>query len=362
MAIAEQPQLETAADPIEVARAAGLRYVLDNGPGISRIKHGRGFSYHHPNGEKITDKETLERIQSLRIPPAWRNVWICPNPNGHIQVTGRDERNRKQYIYHPRWREVRDENKFGRMIAFGHALPRIRQRVEEDLSRPGLPREKVLAAVVRLLETTLIRVGNDEYARTNDSYGLTTMKDEHATVEGVRVEFQFRGKRGKFHAVDLKDRRLANIVKRSQELPGEELFQYLDENCQPRDVGSGDINDYLREITGEDFTAKDFRTWGATALTLLAFQEFETFKSKSEARRNIASTMRRVSERLGNTPAICRKSYVHPDIIASYVDGTLEEGLLGAVSQALEQEGEGLDAVEIAVLRLLRRRLVIAEV
>lgn len=343
-------------DPVESAREAGLRYVTDSRPGISRKRAGRGFAYFSPKGERIKDPGTLRRIKSLAIPPAWTDVWISPVESGHIQATGRDAKGRKQYRYHPRWRQTRDETKYGRMIAFGKALPAIRARVDHDLTLPGLPREKVLATAVRLLETTLIRVGNEEYARTNKHYGLTTMLNRHVKVEGSKIVFKFRGKSGIRHTIDVKDRRLARIVARLQELPGQELFTYRDEEGKNQKIDSADVNAYLQEITGQPFTAKDFRTWAGTVLAALALQEVAAFETKAEARKNIVRAIENVSERLGNTPAICRKCYVHPAIIDSYLDTTLLETLQ---QRADEVEGDIADLrpEEAGVLMLLHRRL-----
>ncbi|HWQ34679.1 MAG TPA: DNA topoisomerase IB [Blastocatellia bacterium] len=351
----ETPAVVAAAK--EAARAAGLRYVSDAGPGIRRRRTGKGFSYLGADGKPVRDSETLSRIRSLAIPPAWTQVWICPLTNGHLQATGRDTRGRKQYRYHARWRAVRDETKYDRMIAFGQALPRIRERTERDLALPGLPREKVLAAVVRLLEVTLIRVGNDEYARTNHSFGLTTLRDHHVRISGDRMRFQFRGKSGVRHAIDLNDRRLARIVRRCQELPGQELFQYLDDEGNVQDVGSADVNDYLREITGEDFTARDFRTWAGTVLAAMALQEFRDFDSQAEAKRNIVRAIESVAKRLGNTPAVCRKCYVHPAILDLYSDGALTEALEERVTRELRDQLPHLQPEEAAVLALLQQRL-----
>src|SRR5919107_4252189 len=267
------PPPEVISDPIESAQAAGLRYVSDTQPGIRRKKAGKGFTYGGTDGKLIRDEKELARIRSLAIPPAYTDVWICPSPQGHIQATGRDARGRKQYRYHPKWREVRDETKFGRMLAFSEALPKIRARLEQDLSRPGLPREKGLATVVRLLECTCIRVGNDEYAKANRSFGLTTLQDRHVEISGSNLRFEFRGKSGKVHKVDLNDRRLARIVRRCQALPGEDLFQYIDDDGVRQTIGSGDVNDYIREISGQEFTAKDFRTWSGTLLAVAALSE-----------------------------------------------------------------------------------------
>lgn len=346
----------TKIEPIESARAAGLRYVSDEQPGIRRKRAGKNFRYIGVDGKPISDPAELERIKALGIPPAYNDVWICPYANGHLQATGRDARGRKQYRYHTRWREVRDENKYSRMLAFAAALATIRERIEADLALPGLPRAKVLATVVRLLETTAIRVGNAEYARQNRSFGLTTMRDRHVAVEGSKLHFKFRGKSGKRHTIDLKDRRLARIVKRCQELPGQELFQYLDEQGQVQDVASSDVNDYLREITGQDFTAKDFRTWAGTVLCATALDEIGECPSSKQAKKNIVRAVERVAERLGNTPAVCRKAYIHPAVLQAYLDG----GLIDALAQRIEHEldeAHGLHDEERAVVRFLQQRL-----
>jgi DNA topoisomerase-1 len=343
-------------DPVESAHAAGLRYVSDCSPGIHRRRAGAGFVYLSSTKQLIRDTSTLNRIRSLAIPPAWKDVWICPDPNGHLQATGFDARGRKQYRYHPRWREVRDETKYDRMIAFAQALPSIRQRVERDLSLPGLQRNKVLAAIVRLLDTTFIRVGNDEYAKENHSFGLTTMRNEHANVQGSTIHFQFRGKSGIHHAIDLSEPRLARIVRRCQDLPGYELFAYIDENGQVHDVGSADVNDYLREITGQDFTAKHFRTWHGTVLAAMALKEYQAFTSQRQAKRNVVRAVESVAERLGNTPAVCRKCYVHPIVLDTYLDGSLVNSLKRRISH-LNGSDSPLPPEEAAILRLLQDRL-----
>ena len=344
----------SAPEPRATARAAGLRYVTDASPGIRRRKAGKGFRYVGPDGKAVRDPEALARIRRLAIPPAWTEVWVCPDPQGHLQATGRDARGRKQYRYHPRWRAVRDEAKYGRTIAFAEALPAIRARVERDLRRPGLPREKVLATVVRLLETTLVRVGNPEYARQNGSYGLTTLRDRHADVRGARVRLRFRGKAGKAHEVELEDPAVARVVRRARDIPGEELFQYVDDAGQARPVTSGDVNDYLRETTGQDFTAKDFRTWAGTVLAALALKETRREAGATRRRRQVVRAIEAVAQRLGNTPTICRKCYVHPDVIEAHLDGTLLDAL---AEQVRDAAAEGLDADERAVLALLKRRL-----
>lgn len=347
----ERQQEEPDADPIAAARAAGLRYVSDAAPGIRRRRAGKGFAYAGPDGAPLRDPEQLRRIRSLAIPPVWTDVWICPDPRGHIQATGRDAKGRKQYRYHARWRGVRDETKYDRLPAFGRALPVIRRRTEEDLERPGLPREKVLAAVVRLLEATLIRVGNQEYARRNRSFGLTTLRDRHVDVNGSSITFQYRGKAGKAYRTGLRDRRLARVVRRCQDLPGQELFQYVDGDGGRQTVESGDVNAYLREITGQDFTAKDFRTWAGTVLAFVALREAPPADSEAGARRAVVRAVESVAERLGNTPAVCRKAYVHPAVIQAYLEGALPDPACPAAESL-----PGLSAEEAAVLALLQER------
>ena len=347
-------------DPVEAAKAAGLRYVTDNKPGIRREKRVDGFVYIGVDGEPVTDEKTLARINALGIPPAYEDVWICPIRNGHLQATGRDAKGRKQYRYHERWREARDENKYGRMLAFAEALPRIRERVEADLARPGLPREKVLATVVRLLETTMIRVGNEEYARNNEHYGLTTLHNEHVDVSGSKIRFHFTGKSGKEHSVDLKDPRLARIVKRCQDLPGHELFEYIDESGERRNIGSADVNAYLQEITGEHFTAKDFRTWAGTVLCALTLRECAGFESDAQAKKNVVQAIKSVAERLGNTPAICRKCYVHPAVLDLYLTGSMADALAQHIAEK-DDSPFALDADAAAVMAVLRARLAAAK-
>ncbi len=351
-------ELKTAepVDPVQSAKDAGLRYVSDTAPGITRKKSGKSFAYVKPDGISLQDTDDLLRIRSLAIPPAWTDVWICANPNGHIQAVGRDARGRKQYRYHPKWREQRDESKYGRMIAFVGALPRIRRRVGRDLAKPGLSREKVLAAVLRLLETTLIRVGNDEYAAKNNSFGLTTMRDRHADVSGSTVRFRFRGKAGVQHDIDVNDRRVAKIVKQCQDLPGQELLQYVDGDGNVRDIVSDDVNAYLKEISGQEFTAKDFRTWAGTVLAAQALQEFQQFDSQAMAKKNIVQAVENVAMRLGNTRAVCRKCYIHPAVIDSYMDGELLENI-GDEARKMIKGVQGLGPEEAAVLVMLQKRL-----
>ncbi len=355
------PDAPSPDDPETAARAAKLRYVSDAKPGIRRERVQNGatatFVYRNPDGSEVTDERTLARIKSLVIPPAWENVWICRVPNGHLQAVGRDARGRKQYRYHPRWRIVRDEAKYSHMLAFGRVLPEIRKRVEADLARPGLPREKVLAAIVRLLETTLARVGNEEYAKSNKSFGLTTLRNRHVKVAGTHLTFDFRGKHGVKHHIDLQDRRLSRIVARCRELPGQELFHYLDEDDQPRGVDSDDVNAYLREVSGEEITAKDFRTWAATNLAALALNELEAFDTQAKAKKNVVQAVEAVSKMLGNTPAICRKCYIHPAIFEGYLDGSLIEGLKSRADETLAHPQGGLRAEEIAVTAFLSQRL-----
>jgi len=342
---------------IESAKSMGLHYVTDAQPGIHRQISVDSFIYLGPDGNQIKNADELRRIKSLVIPPAWSDVWICPDSRGHIQVTGRDARGRKQYRYHPKWREIRDETKYTKMIAFGEALPAIRKCVERDLKLPRLPRRKVLATVVKLLEITLIRVGNDEYARTNRSFGLTTMRDKHAEISGSNIRFQFRGKSGKPWLIDVSDRRLAKIVKSCRDIPGYELFQYIDENGKRQDVTSSDVNDYLREITSQDFTAKDFRTWAGTVLAAVALQEFPHFTCKTHAKRNMVRAIERVAERMGNTPSICRKCYVHPALLESYMEGTLLENLSPGDEQQPHATLHGLRPEEQAVMAFLQHTL-----
>ncbi|MGC2525215.1 MAG: DNA topoisomerase IB [Stellaceae bacterium] len=346
-----------ALDPVAAARAAQLRHVSDEAPGITRHKAEHGFDYRDPAGQLIDDFETLRRIKALAIPPAWRQVWICPMANGHIQAVGRDARGRKQYRYHARWREARDETKFGRMLLFGRVLPRVRAQVDADLRRRGLPRERVLAAIVRLMELTLFRIGNVEYSKANKSFGLTTLRHRHAVIEGDRIELSFRGKSGVRHEGCINDRRLARIVKHCRDLPGYELFQYLDEDGHRHTVDSADVNHYLREISGEDITAKDFRTWAGTHLAAMALQELAAFDSKTAAKSAIVRAVEQVAKHLGNTAAVCRKCYIHPAVFEGYLDGTLVRVLAKRTKAYLARNIEGMSAEEAAVAAFLRLRL-----
>ena len=339
---------KVAADSLEAAEDADLRYVSDDQPGFSRRRKGEEFEYFDAKRKPIRDEQRLLRIKRLAIPPAWSDVWICPLPKGHIQATGRDARRRKQYRYHERWREIRDENKYDRMIVFGKALPKIRKRVQKDLALSGLPRKKVLATVVQLLERSLIRIGNEEYARENKSFGLTTLQDRHVDVKGSKLRFRFRGKSGRQHEVDVTDRRIARIVSELQDLPGQSLFQYLDDEGNVRDITSQDVNEYLREITGEDFTAKDFRTWAGTVFAAIALRAAGEFETKKQAKANIKHAISAVAEVLGNTPAICRQCYIHPIVLETYLNGKPIEGL---------KQGTEKELAQSAVLKLLQAGL-----
>lgn len=337
---------------------------------MQRKRARNGFRYVGVDGTPVRDIEVLKRIKSLAIPPAWTSVWICPISNGHLQATGRDVKGRKQNRYHPRWREVRDETKYERMLLFADALPRIRGRVEQDLATPGLPRNKVLATIVRLMEMTSIRVGNAEYARENKSYGLTTMRSRHVDVEGSTVTFNFQGKSRVHHTIDVQDRRLAKIIKRCLDIPGYELFQYIDGEGASHTIDSADVNDYLREITNQHVTAKDFRTWAGTVLACMMLQEFEPFDSDSQAKKNVVRAIEAVAARLGNTPSVCRKCYVHPAVLQTYLDGAMLESVKRSVGreaakeiseEVAEIQAHVLREEESALLQLLQQRLVAQE-
>ncbi len=333
-------------DAVPAAENAGLTYVSDGNGGIARRKAGTGFAYRDAEGRVVRDRKTLERIRSLAVPPAWTDVWICSSANGHLQATGRDARGRKQHRYHPRFREVREEAKFERLAEFGASLPALRAQIERDMRKQGLPRAKVLAAIVHLLDTTMIRVGNDEYAKANKSYGLTTLEDQHAQVRGEQLRFVFTGKSGKTWKLTLKNRRVAKVVKAAQDLPGQRLFQYVDDDGAVQQVTSTDVNAYLREIAGRDISAKDFRTWGGTVLAAAELSALGGFDTQTLAKANVKQAIEHVSLSLGNTPTICRKCYVHPALVESYLDGALK------LPRAQRQ---GLSAREASVLAFLTR-------
>jgi DNA topoisomerase-1 len=347
---------ESAADPALAARSAGLRYVTDARPGIHRHPYRKGFRYLDAEGKPVRDSATLARIKSLVIPPAWVDVWICSLTNGHLQATGRDARGRKQSRYHPHWREVRDETKYEHMIEFGDALPVIRKRVDHDLALAGLPREKILATIVRLMETTCIRVGNEEYARENKSYGLTTMRNRHVGVRGATITFDFTGKSGIHHTIDVQNRTLANIVRHCLELPGYELFQFVDEAGERHAIDSSDVNEYLHQITGQHFTAKDFRTWSGTVLAAMLLREFEPYESQTQAKKNVIEAIKTVAERLGNTPSVCRKCYIHPAVLEHYFSGEMLKAIETEVAEQVDRQLKDLREEEFHLLKLLSRK------
>jgi len=340
------------------ARSAGLRYVDPADPGIRRVRRGRGFGYVDSKGKAVKDDKTLERIASIVIPPAWEDVWISPHANGHIQATGRDARGRLQYRYHPLWAQVRDATKYERTIAFARALPRLRRRVSRDMRQRGLPRSKVVAAAVRLLETALIRVGNEEYARENKSFGVTTLRGRHVRVTGSTVKLSFRGKSGKDHSVGLTDRRLARVVRACQDLPGQHLFQYIDDDGTTQKVDSDDVNEYIREVMGGEFSAKDFRTWSGTVLAVRALLADEGDEPTNAA---LTTAVKVVASELGNTPAVCRKCYIHPQVIDAYLEGSLSEVASEPPSRATRNSPSGLRADEKVVLAVLRKRVAQAQ-
>jgi DNA topoisomerase I len=349
--------VEIISDPVQAAKTSGLRYVMDTIPGIRRKRSGKAFAYFDSQGKAVRDTDEITRIRSLAIPPAWTDVWISPFANSHLQATGRDARKRKQYRYHPRWREVRDQTKYERLMIVGQKLPALRARVSKDLARPGLTRVKVVATVVKLLEMTLIRVGNEEYARENQSFGLTTLRNKHVKVKGSKIYFHFRGKSGIGHELELDNPRLARIVKRCQELPGQQLFEYVDEDGAPRTVESSDVNEYLRAATGEEFTAKDFRTWAGTVLAARALREVECFDSKAQAKRNIVRAIETVAKRLGNTRTVCKKCYIHPAVMDSYMDGTLLKTLDQRARREMADSLGNLRPEEAAVMAILEQQL-----
>jgi DNA topoisomerase-1 len=355
--MSRQNEPQTIVDSRDAAQSAGLTYAVPDDPGIERRRAGRGFSYRAADGERLLDRAVLARIRSLAIPPAWRRVWICADPNGHIQAVGEDDRGRRQYRYHPRFREVRDGVKFEHMMGFAEALPALRRRVGMDMAKPGLGREKVLATVVHLLETTMIRVGNVAYAKENKSYGLTTLLVRHVKVDGAELRFHFKGKSGKIWRLSLKDRRVARTLKSCQELPGQRLFQYVDAEGRRQAVTSADVNAYLKDVSGAEITAKDFRTWTGTVLAAMALAELEQADSQARAKKNITQAIETVASRLGNTPTICRKCYVHPEVINAYLDGNLLLEVQKDIDARLSDDLTTLRPEEAAVLSFLRARV-----
>ena len=349
--------IKAALDPEAAAKLARLRHVSDDMPGITRHPARHGFDYRTPDGELVRDIDALKRIRSLVIPPAWTDVWISANPNGHLQAVGRDARGRKQYRYHPRWRQVRDEAKYHKLLDFAHVLPKLRARIGEDLRQSGLPRKRVLAAIARLMELTLFRIGNPEYAKQNKSFGLTTLRDRHVAIEGSRIHIAFRGKSGVQNESDINDRRLARIIRGCRDLPGYELFQYLDDQGDRHTVDSEDVNEYLRQTTGLDITAKDFRTWAGTHLAAAALREFEIFDTDAERKRAVVRAVEKVAKHLGNTPAVCRRCYIHPEILEGYLDGTLLAALAEKNRDYLAEHLDGMSPEEAAVTAFLRLRL-----
>ena len=348
---------DTQHDPKAAAKSAGLRYMTHSKPGISRERTEEGWLFRKPDGTVVADEDEVARIKKLAIPPAYTEVWICPNPKGHLQAVGRDARGRKQYRYHPNWRVVRDEAKYHRMLVFGRVLPTIRAQVAQDLALPGLPKRKVVAAIVALLEKTMMRVGNEEYAKENKSFGLTTLRNRHAKVAGGHLEFDFRGKHGIKHHIDLDDRRLARVVAKCRDLPGQDLFQYIGEDGERHHASSDDVNEYLHEVTGEEVTAKDFRTWAATKLAAAALRTFEAFDTQAAAKKNLLHAIEDVAKKLGNTPAICRKCYIHPAVFEGYLDGSLLEGLKARADEVLDHDTAGLTPEEVAITAYLSRRM-----
>jgi DNA topoisomerase I len=349
-------QLPDLTDAEDSAASAGLRYVADTHPGVLRRRSGKGFCYIRPDGSRLSGA-AVTRIRSLAIPPAWTDVWICRFADGHLQATGRDAKGRKQYRYHPQFREARENTKYEHVIDFADALPALRKKVRQHMARPGLPREKILASVVYLLDKTLIRVGNDDYAKQNKSYGLTTLKSRHVVVEGSEVRFRFTGKSGKQWSLQIRDRRIAKIIRACQELPGQELLQYRSDEGRIEDVTSGDVNAYLKKATGKEITAKDFRTWAGTVLAAIALKEVESVGNATQAKRNLRAAIASVAARLGNTPAICRKCYVHPEVFNAYREGTLVLQITAKAEKMLRDELAGLEPEEVAVLAMLRTRL-----
>lgn len=355
--MSKQKKLPAKSDVAAYAKTAGLRYITDAKPGFSRKKSGKNFVFYDASGKVIKDKDEVQRIKSLAIPPAYKNVWISPFANGHIQATGIDAKGRKQYRYHANWRNVRDAAKFSHILEFGEKLPEIRRVAAKHMAQNGLTRDKVLATVVTLLEKTLIRVGNDEYAKSNESYGLTTLKDKHVEIKGQAMHFKFKGKSGKEWNLKLSDRRIANVLKKCEEIEGQELLKYVDDDGNVRDVTSSDVNAYLREITGEDFTAKDYRTWSGTVLAAMALQEYSNYDTTAQAKKNVIAAIDNVSKKLGNTPTICRKCYVHPEVLSSYLDGSFVEQISSKIDETLKKKYDTLTVEEILVLVFLKKRL-----
>ncbi|WP_266367296.1 DNA topoisomerase IB [Tellurirhabdus rosea] len=348
--------LELAQDPVKVAKAVKLQYVSDSMPGITRQPEGDRFVYHDPKGEEITDEATLERIRQMALPPAWERVWICPKPNGHLQATGIDTKNRKQYRYHASWNAIRSETKFFRMIAFGERLPQLRERLYKDLKQRELTKEKVIAIALSVMEQTLIRIGNAAYEKEYGSYGLTTLKDKHVQVGTEAIKFRFKGKKGIFHDIKLQDRRLARLVKACRDIPGKELFQYYDENGEHRSIDSGMVNDYLRETTGEEFSAKDFRTWAGTVNALRMLSELEPCETEKELKKNVNTVLENVAHKLGNTRTVCRKYYVHPQVLEAYECQDLNP-YFKRMSRFRQTSQYGLDSVEKLLLAFLKDRV-----
>ena len=342
-------------EPENSAKLAGLHYVKADSLKISRQKVGRGFSYFNHKGDRISDEQELTRLKSVKVPPAVTDVLLCHLPNGHLQATGRDAKRRKQYYYHPEWRKVRSQHKFNRMLLFGASLPKIRATTEKHLAQRKLSKQKVTAAVIQLLETTLIRIGNDQYAKKNRSFGLTTLRDRHTEIKGSKIKFEFRGKSGVDHEIELKDRKLANLIKKCQEIPGYEIFKYYNESGDRQFLDSGDVNQYLQQITGQDFTAKDFRTWMGTVIAAIELDELGEFDSEKQAKKNVTQAIKRVAKQLGNRPATCRKYYVHPAILEAYQDGSLLE--LMAHTADLPSETNGLNPEEQVVLNIIKKAL-----
>ena len=345
-------------DPEEIARLAGLIYVNDQKPGFQRRRRGKKFQFIDLNGKTIKDPKEIQRINSLAIPPAYEEVWICSKKNGHLQATGRDAKGRKQYRYHNLWREVSDQTKYHKMLAFAQTLPRIREQIDIDLALKGMPKEKILAALVQLLQLTLIRVGNEVYVKENKSFGLTTLRNRHVAVQGTKITFKFRGKSKQDHNISISHRRLAKIIQTCKELPGQDLFEYLDDSGQTTPITSTDVNNYLRSITNDNFTAKDFRTWAGTVAAVFALHEFPSYTTETEARKNIVQAVQKVSKILGNTPAVCRKSYIHPEVLHTYLDGSLRDTIENCIKKKPPKSIEALTQEEQAVFSFLKARLI----